>query len=583
MPRREELTRHAELKELKGRFEGARHALVTTQIIPHERNDRPGRECPCCGSTQAWGHSALDDLSVLIDRDTGKRHNRWKQQSGDGSLALYDSRAAKAQPWGTEGALTWHCPITYRCTEAQVDALTDDTSEVLLFSGGWRSGKTYLSDSWWTRGWVKFGGRGEIFWLISPFLIRTWKNMRKIFFGKESDAPILPMHNGVPILGHGFPEKHTSSHMHFEMIDQSRVELYHASQASHLEGDDVRRIQFDEAARVRHPDAFQVCRGRVAQSMGAVGLATVPDDEGPWIYDEIVQPFEQGISSGARVVYINSYDNVFVANEAIARLEKGTNDPKVVEEKIHGRWTMKGAFAYGDVFSDAHAIDTNSHEPEAWGFKHDCTRAATKGLWGPNGVDYIGGADSNWRPQTALIGKIFGDIEHPATWTLCMLDEMVLDGDTQMAATKLAGLHGGKYRGKTGLIPDGNMFRDANYHGGSANQSNDAAEYKRLGFRVAPPIRIDGTKASNPNVLEARKLVRIMLRENKLLFSEVGCPSLIAALPKVPSRPKAPGDAGTYMDRKVYNFDDSLRYVCWKFFSKRLLPKPAPPMIGVAS
>jgi hypothetical protein len=74
-----------------------------------------------------------------------------------------------------------------------------------------------------------------------------------------------------------------------------------------------------------------------------------------------------------------------------------------------------------------------------------------------------------------------------------------------------------------------------------------------------------------------------MLRENKLLFSEVGCPSLIAALPKVPSRPKAPGDAGTYMDRKVYNFDDSLRYVCWKFFSKRLLPKPAPPMIGVAS
>jgi hypothetical protein len=158
-----------------------------------------------------------------------------------------------------------------------------------------------------------------------------------------------------------------------------------------------------------------------------------------------------------------------------------------------------------------------------------------------------------------------------------------MDGDSEMAAKKLAGLHGGRYRGRTGLIPDGNMFRDANYHGGSSTHSNDAAEYKRLGFRVAPPIRTDGTKASNPNVLEARKLVRIMLREDKLLFSEVGCPSLVAVIPKVPSRPKAPGDAGTYMDRKVYNLDDSLRYVAWKFFSKRLLPKAPPALIGIAS
>ncbi|MBK6920554.1 MAG: hypothetical protein IPH07_24350 [Deltaproteobacteria bacterium] len=591
MPRIDQIYAHEERALYRRTFGAASHALVTTTIIPHERNDVPGRTCPCCGSETARELGRVDDLAVLINRQTGARNNRWDQHTGDGTLELFDSKATLAQPWGTADALVWQAPIIYRCTESQVDALTDDHSEVILFTGGWRSGKTFLSDMWWTRGWVKFGGRGEIFWLVSPALMRTWKNMRKIFFGKESDPPLLPTYvtpggARVPILASSFPEKHTSSHMHFNWLDGSRGELYHAGHGhgGHLEGDDVRRVQFDEAARVREKDAFEVLRGRVAQSLGALGLATVPDDEGPWIYDEIVQPIEQKTPTAAnmRMVVFDSYDNVFVAREAIERLEAGTNDPKTRAEKIRGQWQRGNAFAYGDTWSQSLIVDTNSHDPEAWGFRADVTKIATKVLLGTEGCSYIAGADSNWSPQTCIVGKIFGDPEHPRTWALCWLDEIVLDGDSEMAARALAEKDGGRYRGRTLVVCDANMFRNSQYHGGHSTQSNDAAEYKRLGFRTKAPITVDGTKHSNPNVLEARKLVRIMQREGVMLFSAVGCPQLVQAMPKVPSRVKAHAEAGSRMDRQVYNFDDSLRYPAWRLFQKRWLPQGVGQGVRVA-
>lgn len=582
MPRIDQIYAHEERASFRRAFGTASHALVSTTIIPHERNDVPGRTCPCCGSESARELGRIDDLAVLINRQTGQRHNRWKQESGDGSLALFDSKAALAQPWGTPDSLVWQAPIVYRCTESQVDVLTDDTSEVILFTGGWRSGKTFLSDMWWTRGWVKFGGRGEIFWLVSPARERTFKNMRKIFFGKESDPALLPMFKDpdgvrVPMLAADFPEKATSTNLHFPMLDGSRVELYHAGHGhgGHLEGDDVRRVQFDEAARVREKDAYEVLRGRVAQSGGGLGLATVPDDEGAWIYDEIVQPVEQHspTASRKRVVVFSSFDNVFIERAKIEALAAGTPDPKTYAEKILGQWTRGSAFAYGDTWRDELIVDTNSHDAEAWGFKADVTKTATAAILGGAGCSYIAGADSNWSPQTVVVGKIFGDPEHPRTWTLCWLDEIVLDGDTEMAAKALAEKDAGRYRGRTMIVCDASMFRNSQYHGGHASQSNDAAEYKRLGFKVKAPITVDGIKHSSPNVLESRKLVRIMQRERVMLWSRYGCPRLVTAMPKVPSRPKAHADAGTRLDREIYNLDDALRYPAWRVFQKRWLPQ----------
>lgn len=576
MPRVEEKYARLERQAWRDAFQNAATALVTTTIIPHERNDRPRRECPCCGRTDVHELGRIADLAFLVDRVSGERKNRWQLHD----VEAFDDMANEAMPWGTPGVDVWHIPIIYRCAEDQVDVLQDDESEVVLLTGGWRSGKTFLGDAKWSRAWAKRGRRGATFVLLAPALMRTWKNMRKIFFGKENDPPILPTHEGVPLLASGFPEKHTSQHMHFEWIDGSRAELYHAGQggAGHLEGDDWECVEYDEPARVRHSDAFDVARSRVAQARGQVIMSTVPDDDGWWIYDKIVQPIEQGRAKHSRMVTLSTFDNVFFPLENAKRLEENETDPKVIEEKIHGRWTAKGAFAYADVWDGHHVVDTNSHDPKAWGFKDDCTHAATSWLW-KGGVSYIAGADSNWEPQTCALGKIFGDIEHPSTWALCWLAEFTIDGDTEQAARHLAAIEGGRYRGRVGLVTDASMHHNANYHGGHANRSNDAAEYRKLGFKTTAPIVVDGTHKSNPDVLEGRKLVRIMLRADKMLFSEVGCPNLILAMQKVPNRPKRHSDAGTRLDRMIYNFDDVVRYPSWKFFSKRLLP--APPVTTV--
>lgn len=583
MPRFTQLAAHVEEARLRERFEGARVALVTTQFAVHERNDRHGRECPCCGHTDAWNLGTFDDLAVQIDLADGTRRNRW-ELSANGQEA-FDDLAASAAPWGTPGADIWHAPIVYRCSEDAVAQICDDVSETIYWSGGWRSSKTHRMCSWWSRGWVKYGGMGETFWLLAPGLARAFKLMLKIFVGKSSNPAVLPLHDGRPMLVAGdLPVAHTATHLNHRMIDGSIVELYHAGRGggANLEGDDVRRAALDEAARVRGGDAYQVLRGRVAQNLGkggAVGMASVPDDEGAWLYDDVVQPFEQ---HGHRPDYhhtkvytVSAFDNIWIPMETIQRMSDGTTDPKVKAEKIEGQWTRRGLYAYGDVWiEDEFARDIASHEPAAWGFTHDVTSQVCRPLWGLKPTDrvpYVGAVDSNWDPQTALLGRVFGDPNDPSTWTLVFLAEQIIEGDSRTAAEELAAKDGGRYR-ESCLVPDGTMFHDSHFHGTRAKNSNDAAEYKRAGFRVRPPMRAKGEEYSPP-VLESRGVVREMMRQRRTFVSTIGAPSLAHAITKVPSRPKRQSDSNTYLDKRIYNCDDCLRYLEWRLFSKRVLPR----------
>lgn len=579
MPRVDQLYAHAERDYLRKKFGGARGVLVTTEFAVHERNDRPGRVCHCCGHPESWCVGRFQDLAVFIDIADGTRRNRW-QLSADGQ-AEFDELAGEAKPWGTAGAEVWHAPIVYRCSEDAVEQICDDTSETILWSGGWRSSKTHRMGSWWSRGWVKYGGMGETFWLLAPGLARAFKLMRKIFVGKASNPAILPLHEGEPMLAFGLPEAHTSAHLNFPMLDGSLVEIYHAGRGggANLEGEDVRRAGLDEGARVKGGEAYQVLRGRVAQHGGQVGIASVPDDEGAWLYDDVVAQFEQHGDKPdyhhTRVYTVSAFDNIWIPEENIRRMEAGTTDPKVKTEKIHGLWTRKGLYAYGDAWlEDEFCRDIGSHEPSAWGFEHDLTTQIARPIWGLRGEEkasYVGAADSNWDPQTTILGRVFGDRDKPDTWTLVLLAEQVLEGDSDTAARELVAKEGGKYQGAC-LVPDGTMFHDSHYHGPRANKTNDAQQYKRHGFRVVPPMRAQGGEF-NPSVLESRKLNRIMMRARRILVSSTGCPMLMHALTKVPNRPKRKGDAHTYLDKRIYNFDDCVRYIVWRLFSKRELPR----------
>lgn len=583
MPRVNQLYAAAEKQYLREAFEGAPVALVTTTFAVHERNDRPGRECPCCGNVDAWCIGRFEDLAMMVDLRDGTRRNRWAMS--EEGRAAFDALADTASPWGTPGAEVWHAPIVYRCSEDAVEQICDDVSETIYWSGGWRSSKTHRMCSWWTRGWVKYGGAGETFWLLAPGLARAFKLMLKIFVGKSSNPAILPLHDGRPMLVAGsLPEQYTAAHLNHRMIDGSQVEIYHAGRGggANLEGDDVRRIALDEAARVRGGEAYQVMRGRVAQNLGqggAVGMASVPDDEGAWLYDDVVQPFEQhGHRSDyhhTRVYTVSAYDNIWIPRSKIEAMDAGTTDPKVKLEKIEGRWTRQGLYAYGDVWvEDEMARDIASHEPAAWGFTHDVTSQVCRPLWGlkpTEKVPYAGAVDSNWDPQTAQLARVFGDPNDPETWTLVFLAEQIMEGDSRTAAEALAEKDNGRYRDSC-LVPDGTMFHDSHYHGPKAKNSNDAAEYKRAGFRVRPPMRAKGEEYSPP-IAESRGVVRELMRDGRILVSTFGAPSLAHAITKVPKREKRHSDSNTYLDKRIYNCDDCLRYLAWRLFSKRVLPR----------
>jgi hypothetical protein len=578
VPRKDQLYAAAERNHLRQTFAGARTVLVTTQIAPHERNDRPGRECPCCGSTSAWGLGKFDDLSILVDAVSGLRRNRWELSAP--GVESFDEMASMAEPWGQPDATTWHVPIVFRCREDQIDALCDDVSETILFSGGWRSGKTYLVDQWWIRGWVKLGGRDRKFWLLAPLGKQAFNNMRKIFHGREGDPSIVPKYNEKPVLAYDFPNKHTDASLTFTFIDKSRGELYAVGKTdgANLEGDEVMRIGYDEAARVRTSGAYEVSRGRVMQSSGQVGLSTVPHDDAPWIYDEIVKEFEEHGDNPdyheRRVVTCSTRDNVFIPPENIERLYAGTKDPKVVSEKLDGRWNRRGLYAYVDVWEEDEFVrDIRSHEPAAWGFEHDVTAQVARAGWGLSAdelVPYIGGGDANWHPMTNLMARVFGNRNKPETWTLVFLDEQLIEGDAEEAAQSLAERDRGRYKGSA-ICCDASMFWDSHAHGGRANKTNDARMFKRFGFHVRPPILAGGE--SNPDVIESRKPVRMMMRDSRILVSSFGCPGLANAIPRVPNRVKLKRDSGAAIDRTVYNFEDCMRYPVWRCFSKILLPK----------
>jgi hypothetical protein len=559
VPRKDQLYAAAERNHLRQTFSGARIILVTTQIAPHERNDRKGRECPCCGSKFAWGLGKFDDLAFMVDAVSGLRRNRWELSAP--GVESFDEMSSMAAPWGTPDAVTWHAPIVFKCREEQVDALCDDVTETLLFSGGWRSGKTYLGDQWWLRGWAKLGGRDRKFWLLAPLGKQAFNNMRKIFHGREGDPPLMPTFDDRPILAYDFPNKHTDASLAFSFIDRSRGELYPVAKTdgANLEGDEVMRILYDEAARVRTSGAYQVARGRVMQSGGQVGLSTVPDDEGPWIYDEIVKEFEEhgdrADYHSHRVVTCSTRDNVFLDPVKIERTYEGTKDPKVISEKLDGRWNRR-------------------HEPKAWGFEHDVTNQVARAHWGlpaDESVPYLGGGDANWHPMTNLMARMFGNRNDPETWTLVFLDEQLLDGDAEEAASSLAERGHGRYKGAA-ICCDPSMFWDSHAHGGRQHKTNDARMFARFGFRMKAPI-VSGGGESHPDVMENRKLVRMLMRDGKILVSSFGCPGLANAITRVPNRPKRKGDSGAAIDRTVYNFDDCVRYLTWRIFSKRLLPR----------
>jgi hypothetical protein len=598
VPRFAKITAAAERAELRALLEQPALLRVRTTFRAHVPNDVPGRECWCCGSLYSWALGTEDDLEVLIAPRQQKRRNAWEIMTPDGRAAFRE-QADAAQPWGTPGAAVWDVPIVYTCGERQVEQIRDDETMTLLWSGGWRSMKSHTCGQWWSRGWVRFGSQGELFWLLGPQEITAFRLMERVFYGRgrsedgkpKRSPPILPCYpdpeTGEPrsMVASGLPRKVGQRDPAFHFADGAKVELRHAMADAALEGDDVRRIMGDEAVRWRSVTSYQIALGRVTQCSGQIGLATVPDDEGEWVYDEIVAPFEQGAPGSRRVFTLPTHGNLWLAPAAARRLEEQCTDETTKAQKIRGEWTRAGMFAWAEEFRPAdHVLDVIGHGPEPWGFEHDVTRQAVRGMFEGKERDYLGVRDFNDRPQTGLVARVFAsDPRDRSTWHLVILDEHLEKGDARYAAEAFAKrFRAGKYA-SAALVCDRNSFWDGHVYGGRPSKTSDAFEFQAAGFLVRPPLwtpvqraprgKTIGGEPQNPGDPDSKKLVRKLFGEGRILIDST-CARLIAAIPKVPRGQKQRREANTAMDRQIFNFGDCLRYLCWPLFADEVPSKP---------
>jgi hypothetical protein len=597
VPRFAKITAANERAELRERISQPALLRVHTEFRIHVRNDVPGRECPCCGSAHAWSIGSENDLEVLVSPRRQQRRNAWQIMTPDGREAFREYADA-AQPWGTAGAEVWDVPIVYTCGEQQVEQIRDDETMTLLWSGGWRSMKSHTCAQWWSRGWVRFGSQGELFWLMGPQEITAFRLMERIYYGRgrgEDGKPkrspsIFPCYpdpeTGEPrsMVASGLPRKVGQRDPAFLHCDGAKIEIRHAMADAALEGDDVRRIMGDEAVRWRSVTSYQIALGRVTQCGGQVGLATVPDDTGEWVYDEVVAPFEQKQPGSRRVFTLPTSGNLWLAPAAAARLEAQCIDATTKAQKIDGEWTREGMFAWANEFrADRHVLDVVGHRAEDWGFAHDVTEQVVRWLFGGKTAPYGGTRDFNFIPQSGLLWRVFAmDRRDRKTWTLVILDEHVEKGDARKGARSLTTFRGGKYVGAA-LICDRNGFWDGHIYGGRPSKTSDAWEFEAQGFLVRPPLwtpkttgkdgKVHGGKAENPGDGDSKKVVRKLLAEDRLLIDS-NCVKLAAAIPRVPRGEKRKNQANTALDKQIYSFGDNLRYVAWAIFWEEIGHKP---------
>lgn len=599
-----------DIELLQRELERPRLTLITTHIVPVERCDRPGWECPITGSTEVRALEVIDDLSFVINNETSERTNRWTLHEDEHDE--YDAIASEAVHYAdaaTRGEPFWHVPIVWEVPEWGVEDLCDDETQTIYWSGGWRSSKSYRALQWWQRGWCKYGRAGERFWLLGPEIINAWRLYEKAFIGSATVPPLFPsLRPGITpsFLAINAPteQSYDRRKLSLRMGDAAIVEQYHLrgkqGKMGHVEGESVRRVLYDEASSSPDATGYDVARGRVMQSRGQVALSSVPDENCEWLYSKVVAEYEKHgchqpkhmtrfererpLSRSrikprqVKVRFVSGYDNPWIDDEAIDRALEGESDPVVADNKIRGLWTRRGQYAYLDVWTaEQYTRDELAHTADAWGFGPDITEQVvleafnrrTESGYGI-AVDFSEGGD---KPQTRIMFKVFGYLKAWETWHLVVVDEESTRADALQAAAETARRKRKRYVGSAG-VGDCNGFHRTHSEGGQASKHNAAKHWENAGFHLVAPIRTakPGQNAtfSNPQVGESRTVVRDVARRGRLWVNAGACPNMVNAIIKAPNRRKRNADKNTWIEKTIYGYEDCLRYTCWRIFARKI-------------
>lgn len=595
MPRFEQITAHEQRHRLQEDLGYPEQWIIPVTTRVHEVCDREGWECPCCGAPRGRLLGVEEEFTVLIDRPRGGEISRVRSDqimTTDGR-ELFDEIVEAAQT-PARGVITGRIPVEFSVFDYAVDDYRDLETPVIYRCGYWQTGKTYQNIAWWGRSLLHGGGPSKYFWVLAPNLDQSFEVYKKVFWGSSGNPPVMPRSLMVRE-----PGKKTDRELWAEAIDGTIIEIRHSIGTGRgLEGKKVERILYDEPTSATQSTPFEIARARTLLTQGQVGMSGVPKDDCEYVYDMIVEPYESGkikndgteetmggfpkYHETTRVFYMDPRKNPYVPNGALERIVGSDPDEETLL-RLSGHWPKHGNKAYLDVWKPAQfQIDEEGFKPEDWGYRFDITEQVTRTIF-KKAYPFIGGQDANYDPFTTAIAKLFAhDRQDPTTWGIVWVDEQISKArDARVAAKELARRGGGRYEGKLGLVCDSHMFHKANAHGGQGDQRTaDALRFKELGFGVAPPIQGKATSKStgmsDPGIGDSRTVVRRLMVNGHFHVNAGNCVRLGEMLLRAPFGRKKPTDAGSWLDRNVYNLEDSIRYVVWRVFSKRVekLSKP---------
>lgn len=576
---------------------------VTTEILVHELHPAAlealekaktdpaittaplGTACPCCASRLCSIVERRPDLSVYIDRITGKRVRPER---------LTPEQRAKVE------AVAERVHIPLRVSRKQLPLLFSDGGRKDLVSGGMRAGKSQVCLYAFAREWLLRGGRDVHLWLVAPRRVMAFELLRKVVFGDGTAPPVLPavLFNSIP----------TSEHKtRAIMVDGTILSLRHlaAKRGTNLKSDAVAAVLVDEAAEMSDRDQLNAIEGRVHTTRGRLLLATTPTKQ-HWLRELVRDPCVAWDKMGApereenpthvgrywRYSSLGMVDNPWVDPVHTHReiCAKGGEDDPAVQRDYLGLWSGSAGALWRTFSLTDHVLYHEHRDLQEWDEmkRRDITTSVARKLFGSanpayrslraSNLRHIGGMDVNLSPQSTVLLQVACDPDEPANrsrWTIVVHD--VVQTFTGGPPGHADALHSKRFAkmlrrdsdGETyhgiGIVCDGTEInRPTRYSG---DPRGVVAIFGSKGFDVRPPEYTKDRKPANPHRRDSYALLHSLLREKRIVINN-RCRPLIDALLEQEDDGSGvtPVKVSHNRSDRISSSVEGLIYACWAIF-----------------
>lgn len=324
------------IEALEEHFSRRRLLHVHTEILVHAFAEPDAPPCPCCASTSAKIVQRIDDLSMIVDRITGERIERWRLAPED--LQAYDDLCAIAED----------CYLPLRATPEQLPLLLS-TATISLGGGGSRSGKTSTAIAWLLRRWLLRGGRGKRMLYLAPALDIAFDLVTKLIYGTGPTPPLLPPRaDGSPSpLLVSWPESADQRRLALTMCDGTVILLKHLADKSGkaLKGKAFVDALLDEGTEMKTLDQWSLLVNRLADYKGAQLMISTTPRPSHFLRELVVEKAQRG-EPGFFECSLSMRQNPWFDLPYIERLIAAQPTSGAVSREVDGKWVSDSGFLW---------------------------------------------------------------------------------------------------------------------------------------------------------------------------------------------------------------------------------------------